>query len=420
MKPFDADVIIVGAGPAGSLAAYDLAMAGIRVLVLEKSPFPRYKVCGAGLTHKILSEIPFPLDPVIETTIRSVRFSCHFRELFTRTSIMPMIYCTMRDRLDEHLLGKAERAGAGILFGQHVKGLKQEGNGVIIETRTSSFKSRLVIGADGASGNVARSAGFSRRIEKGLAWEAELRTDPSVVRSLSETVFLDWGTLPGGYAWMFPKRDHLSVGVGGPARLSPFMIPYYRSFIKTFQAEGPVQQPVTMSLRSWPIPVGLDYGRYHSGQIMIAGDAAGLTDPMTGEGIWYAVRSGRLAAQASIRFLGGELQALPEYTAAVNESLVKEIREANRIRSVFNAVPWKIHRLVRDKDRVWRAFGKILRGERQYADVRKGFGPYRFLWGITIFLCSIVSSLKEKKVVRANPAAWIISLFPAHLKPHLP
>src|SRR5512138_1040805 len=99
---FDADVIITGAGPAGSIAGYELACMGFGVLILEKSTFPRYKVCGAGLTHKLLEEFPYPLDPVIETRIHSIHFTRELAEPFLRTSSEPMMYCTSREKLDAY------------------------------------------------------------------------------------------------------------------------------------------------------------------------------------------------------------------------------------------------------------------------------------------------------------------------------
>ena len=384
MTAFDADVIIAGAGPAGTLAAYELSSRGIPVLLLEKSVFPRYKVCGAGLTHKILQEIPYDITPVIETTIRSVRFSRRHGEIFTRTADDPVMYCTMRDTLDAFLLNRATDKGAVVRFGEHVTGLNQQDGFVEVKTRTGTFRSKLVIGCDGASGIVARAAGLRTDIVMGLAWEAEIPADPALVGALSETVFLDWGTIPGGYAWMFPKRDHLSVGVGGPAGLSACMMPYLDQFVLASFGEALYKSEISnrkSKIQSWPIPVRLRKGRFHHHRVLVAGDAAGLTDPMTGEGIWYAVKSGRMAADACIAFLEGRSSAFPQYSAGVNATLMEELCEAHRIRNIFNTVPGKIHRLVRDNDRVWRAFGKILRGERVYADVKRGFGKWKFLWG---------------------------------------
>jgi geranylgeranyl reductase family protein len=216
----DADVIIAGAGPAGSIAAYELARRGVSVLILEKSKFPRYKVCGAGITHKTLQEIPYDVSPVFETQIYTFIFSSSFKDVFARSSADPMIYCTMRDKLDAFMLEKAITAGARVQYGENVMEVNQDPTSVSVNTRSGVFRSKLIIGADGASSAVARSAGLGENIMPGLAWEAEVKTDPSAVISFSKTVFLDWGTFPGGYGWVFPKTDHFSIGVGGLASLS--------------------------------------------------------------------------------------------------------------------------------------------------------------------------------------------------------
>ena len=419
----DAEVIVAGAGPAGCIAAYTLARKGISVLILEKTQFPRYKVCGAGLTHKILAEIPYDVSPVFETSIHNIVFSSGFREVFKRTSAEPMIYCTMRDKFDHFLLRKAVEAGAKVLYDVKVTGVKQEQESAVVETATGNYRSRLVIGADGASGVVARSADLRNHILLGLAWEAEVTADPAIVKAYSQTVFLDWGAFPGGYGWVFPKQDHFSIGVGGPASLAKGMMPYYDS-LTAYLAEAPwlsesgsaapnagsagrnraysIRVLETLSMKSWPIPVRVEKSLFHNGRVMVAGDAGGLTDPLTGEGLYYAVRSGKLAAEASLKFLGSATPSLASYSEAVNDELMTELLEANRIKYLFNTVPTKIHRLVRDNDRVWRAFGKVLRGERWYADVRKGFGRWKMLWGLTCFISKWVSDYREKRFAKRS------------------
>ena len=388
----DTDVIIAGAGPAGSVAAFELARQGIRVLILEKTAFPRYKVCGGGLTHKIIKEIPFDISEVIEREIHTVQFSSGFQNVFSRTSPEPLMYCTMRSKLDQFMLEKAVNAGAGVLHLQQVTEVKEESDSVRVVTKERSFHSKLVVGADGPSSIVARSAGLRRSIQLGLAWEAEITTDPGILEQYSDTVFLDWGAFPGGYGWVFPKKDHFSVGVGGPASLSKQMMPYYRNFLEYLDfgnirhPASTIRQPSTVSLRSWPIPVKLKKGDFHSGHVLIAGDAAGLTDSLTGEGIYYAVRSGKLAAEACSLFLQGQTSALVNYSDRVNNELMTELLERNKIKHIFNAVPLKIHFFVRDSDRAWKAFGKVLRGERSYIDVKSGFGKWKMLWNLAAFL----------------------------------
>jgi geranylgeranyl reductase family protein len=420
----DADVIISGAGPAGAVAAYRLATRGVPVLILEKSQFPRYKVCGAGLTHKILQEIPFDVSEVFETTVHNIVFSRGFSEIFTRSSELPLVYCTMRDKFDALLLAKAVEAGARLIFGEKVTCVEQHPDHALVVTRTGSYRSRLVIGADGASSAVARSAGLRDNLLPGLAWEAEVTADPATVKAFSQTLFLDWGAFPGGYGWVFPKGDHFSVGVGGPAGLSKWMIPYYGKLVKyleNYEGRGTkdegrnpasrIPHPSsripypssgikilsTSSLRSWPIPVRQKASRFHNGRVIVAGDAGGLTDPLTGEGIYYAVRSGHLASEACCRYLEEGSSSMGSYTEAVNDELMAELTEANRVKYLFNTVPGTIHRFVRDSDRGWRAFGKVLRGERRYADVKSGFGKWRSLWSLTCLISRWISDFREKR-----------------------
>jgi geranylgeranyl reductase family protein len=405
----DTDVIIAGAGPAGSLAAYRLAVLGVPVLILEKSPFPRDKVCGAGLTHKILREIPFDVSPVLETQIHNIVFSSRFKEVFTRTSAEPMMYCTNRDKLDDFLLKKAVIEGARVIHGAKVMEVIQEKDFATIVTRAGTFRSKLVIGADGASSAIARSAGLRDNILSQLAWESEVRADPATVKAFSQTVFLDWGSFPGGYGWVFPKGDHFSIGVSGSAGLSKWMMPYYKNLLEYLDvgcgirvagsvhpASG-IRVLETISLKSWPLPVRVKRSQYHNGRVLVAGDAAGLTDPFTGEGIYYAVRSGILAAKCCHQYLQDGSPSLELYTKAVNDELMGELLEANRIKFLFSTVPLKIHRFVRDSDRGWRAFVKILRGERRYADIPGGFGKWQVLWGAACLVSKWIALFKESR-----------------------
>lgn len=404
----ETDVIIVGAGPAGSLAAYILTKQGRNVTLFEKTPFPRYKVCGGGLTHKILQEIPFDISPVIETTIHSFRFSHQYANVFTRHSDEPLMYCTMRADLDAFLLQKAIDAGAAVRMGEKVVSFQQDKSGVNVATKEKTFRARVLIGAEGASGIVARMAGLRKSVEMKMAWEAEVTAAPEDLKRLSDTVFLDWGTLPGVYAWVFPKKDHFSIGVGGPAGLSKQMMQYYDLFVESISQDTAHSSDTeicflkTQSFASWPIPVRTKNSLFHNGSVLVTGDAAGLGDPLTGEGIYYAIRSGMLAAETCREYLSGRISSLDIYSKKINDELMAELLAANKIKQLLDAFPLKVHYFVGKSDRAWRAFGKILRGEREYADVRRRFGKCKHLWNLICFICGIVGNARKNRFIKKS------------------
>ncbi len=392
----DADVIISGAGPAGTLAAYYLQKSGISALILEKSAFPRYKVCGAGLTHKILSILPFDIHPLVHTTIHSFRFSSGFSEVYTRSSGTPLMYCTMRDELDAFLLEKAVAAGAKVHTSEKVSGIQQYGEELTVKTSKGEYRSLFLIGADGASSLVARTFGLNRDIEWGMAWEAEVKSSPELISQYKDTVFLDWGTFPGGYAWIFPKKDHFSIGIGGPAYMAGRMPEYYEKFV----ASTGIPLNETISNRSHPLPVRIKKGVFHSNRIVVAGDAAGLTDALTGEGIYWAVKSGMMAAEVIRDRLDGKISDLALYSERINSEIMPEMLEARNIGALFNAIPLRIHHRVRDSERVWKAFGKVLRGERNFTDVPKAFGKWKVFWKPVCSLAYLIQAHKEKKFMK--------------------
>lgn len=396
----DAGVIISGAGPAGTLAAFELQKYGISTLIIDKEVFPRYKVCGAGLTHKTLSLLPFDISPVIHTTIHSFRFSTNCSDVFTRINENPLIYCTMRDELDAFLLDKAMVSGARFAAGEKVLEIQQADEYIRVMTNKDEYRSLFFIGADGASSLTARTFSLNKNIDWGVAWESEIRSTPAVLSQFSGTVFLDWGTFPGGYAWIFPKKDHFSVGIGGPARLAKLMPEYYDHFIGTTGI--PVLE--TISKRSHPLPVRTRKSVFHSGRVLVAGDAAGLTDALTGEGIYWAMKSGMAAARFIREQQEGKIPDLAPYSTWINKHIMPEMLEARNICALFNTFPLRIHHWIRDSERVWKAFGKVLRGERAFTDVPGAFGKWQPLWKPVCKVSSLIQHGKEVRYIRnANP-----------------
>lgn len=205
------EVVIVGAGPAGSLAAYHLARAGRRVLLLDRERLPRYKPCGGGVTVKSLSELPFPVDEVVERDV------CEAEIWFGNDRVIrahgdQIGRMVMRSAFDAHLVRQAVGAGAVCREGVRVRSVRPSVAGqVTIDTDEGALDTRCVIGADGANSVVARAVGLDQAIEWGVAIEGEV--DPPPGADILPRVVFDFRGVPSGYAYVFPKSGHYSVGV---------------------------------------------------------------------------------------------------------------------------------------------------------------------------------------------------------------
>ena len=296
------DVIIVGAGPGGVTAAYFLGEAGKRVLVLEKETLPRYKACGGGLSaHMLESIFPFSFEPVIETRVRAVAYA--FRG---RTITIPVpdyaVRTVMRDKFDAHILAHAR---AEVRTSVVVRKVKEMHNRVSVAASNGvTYEAHYLIGADGAKSVVARDLGLRRGRTMAAAIEAEVRVAPEVQRRYGSELRFIFGDIRLGYAWIFPKADHLSVGI---AALRP-----RRGQLQAALSRVMARYGISLDgaqLHGHPIPIYTRRESIATDRALLVGDAAGLADPFSGEGIRLAIKSGRIAAQA---ILSGEVAKYPE------------------------------------------------------------------------------------------------------------
>jgi len=374
---FSADVIIAGGGPAGSSAAYYLSRKGVSVLVLEKETFPRYKSCGGGLTYKTTRNLPFDISPVIEKEIHDMTFSVRFKEEFTKRSEDLLITTVMRDHFDSYLLEKAVMEGAEVKYGVKVISGINESSYVRVHTNSGDFISRVLIGADGANSITSSMAGLSmRNMYTGFAIEYELEVSPAIMDQLSGSIHLDWGTFPSGYAWIFPKKNHISVGVGCHQSLAPYLKKYYSKFV-TYKG---IESSRVISVKGHPLPSGNIGNIISSGSVILAGDAAGLVDPLAGEGLYYALSSGRLAGEHSFEYIDGRVSDMSGYQQSINKELMPELMEAKSLLRYFNAFPLSVHHYIKDGRNGWKNFCKVLKGELPYHKLPYKLGKYQCLW----------------------------------------
>jgi geranylgeranyl reductase family protein len=349
----DYDVIVVGAGPAGASAAFWLGKAGKRVLVLEKERLPRYKPCGGGVPKVVFDRFPFDFSPVVEREVSRIRF--RFRDGREVTIGLPErpVAMVMRDRFDYHIL---RHARVDVRDGFQVVSVQEDQAGVGVATRSGeTFHARYLIGADGANSRVARLAGLRRRKRMGATIEAEVSADDGLLAEYAETALFLFGTPPWGYLWIFPKAEHLSVGIG------------------TFRKKCPAIRETLWREMGWlgieveearqrghPLPIYVRHEPLHRGRVLLVGDAAGLVDPLLGEGIRHAVDSGRLAAEAVLA------DDLPGYTLWVHRQIGADLLWGLRWARLFHNHPWGSFELAVRNSLFVREFLRLLAGQTTY------------------------------------------------------
>lgn len=360
------DVLVVGAGPAGSRAAHAAAAAGARTLLVDRAAFPRYKTCGGGLIGPTLAALPADLSVPVEQEISRASFTVAGRSHFERGGTERILSLVNRADFDAALLGAAESAGAEVRTGVAVTSIAESPGLVTVRTSDGELQARAVVGADGSASRIGRYVGVRLR-HTDLGLEAELAPDDAARHGWAGRVHLDWGPAPGSYAWVFPKQDVLTVGVitakGRPAETKQYLVDFIAqqrlSHLATVRESGHLTRCRT------------DDSVLGTGRVLVAGDAAGLLEPWTREGISYAVRSGRIAGACAARIGTGQeapQEGLASYTRQVLDELGGEMRAGERTLRAFERHPRAFHAMLRTGPG-WRVFTGITRGDTTLARI---------------------------------------------------
>jgi len=375
-------IVVVGAGPAGATAARRLALAGRRVQLLDRRAFPRQKPCGGGISIRALSRFPYLERELSRIAIHTVR-RLYLEGPDGRSTVIesdgPAALMIRRLEFDDLLVSLALDAGAELVAGADVVNARESSDDVELTTRDGrKFRSPVVVAADGVHSVIARRLGINDGWPaSSVALDMMEETPRSALRDLDpSTLWVSYAhqapqsngnrraTLldspspnqaPEGYAYIFPKRDHVNIGIG-------YILSYYREaleespydlqrgFIDDLRRRRIVEgQSVRENFTPFLIPVGGPLPRPGRGRVLLAGDAGGFVNGFTAEGIYYAMVSGELAADAIV---ADEPRPLADrYRRLVDAEIGDELRDSVLLQRYLFADRRRIVRVIESAGR---------------------------------------------------------------------
>ncbi|MEK7314101.1 MAG: geranylgeranyl reductase family protein [Deltaproteobacteria bacterium] len=362
------DVIVVGAGPAGAALSMRLARSGIKALAIDKAKFPRKKPCGGSISLKTCNILDIDLGAVIEDVIFGTTFSFKGERSLDVMSERPIGYSVSREVFDDYLLSKAKDEGAEVSEGLKVERVIDEGDCVTAFCEGGKvFKAKFLAFADGAGAGIGKTFFDLNPREGAVSLACDIPYDrDSFGEKIKEKVFIDFGFVPYGYAWIFPKKKVLSVGVACDiSKAGRGIKEYFDSFLKNHEF---LKGCEVKNVSGWTIPAFYgDFVNLTKGRVLAVGDAGHLVDPFLGEGIYYAIKSGHIAADA----LEGAIKygvPLNKYDERLRSELYPGFMFAAKLSSLVYRHPRLWYRMVEKEPHIILRYYDVVRGLEDIGD----------------------------------------------------
>jgi geranylgeranyl reductase family protein len=332
------DVIVVGGGPSGAMAAKTCSENGLKVLLIEKESLPRYKACGGAVSKKAIDLIS-PLDDLeIKYKVFGARvFPPNSTDYIEQKFENLLALLTFRDSLDYLLVKRAKKIGVEIRECEKVINVNIDQISVNVETTKSKYSASIIIGADGVNSLVARKTGLRQKWnsnKSGICIETEIELTDSEIEQFiddDELVYLYFGDYRG-YGWVFPKGNIMSVGVGLWKPLTKKPLDVFNHFIDALSKTTEINlAPLIKKKIAHMIPTGGLNRNTFGNRTILVGDAAGFVDPFLGEGIYYSLASGIIAgnvASESVKCDNYSKKQLTMYEKKCNKCLNNDLKYA--------------------------------------------------------------------------------------------
>jgi geranylgeranyl reductase family protein len=316
-----------------------------------------------------LKQIPVDPSPVVERDVDRFELRLRYGSSFARTHTEPLIRMTRRIRLDAFLVEQAARAGADVREGVRVEAVQPDDGAVTARVDGERIRAAAVVGADGANGTVAKSVGLGDGIVRGVALEANVPLD-ALASDVERTAVIELAIVPGGYGWVFPKGDHANLGVGGWRSEGPRL----RDHLTRLARAHGIEPDTLTERRGHRLPMRRLGTSPSSGRVLLVGDAAGLVDPLSGDGMYEAFVSARLAAEAIV---AGDLAG---YAAALSAALDRHAAASWAAKRAFDRHPRAVFAAARAPG-VFKVVAGLLCGEVAHPADARGVarGPVKLI-----------------------------------------
>jgi geranylgeranyl reductase family protein len=368
------DVMVIGGGPAGCAAALNLSKAGLKTAVIERQHFPRIKACGGLVTNKSINllkdmDITIPQE-IIEDNINSLSINTS-KESYDYVSPLNLGVTVKREKFDNSLLEVCKQNGIHVYEGTYPMQINHQKSTLGIKCNQGEFQCKKLVGADGiyskTTGLLKIASPISTKV-CGITM-AGIGKSENPIKQGSVNFYNT--PYPGGWSWMFSLGDEVNMGIGLPITSRKKIKTYYNSLVKRLQISK-------VKTKASLIPAGGIRKTISSSRAVLVGDAGGFVDPFSGEGIYYALRTGMIGANHIIKSLGDEGYSLErEYKRECLDTFYKSFRQSMMLTflSGYKNYPY----ITKESSNIFPYYiASLMLGDMDYKDILKEIGPNRF------------------------------------------